>query len=171
MRGAYQAAQRDRLARMSDGVGELKLFRVRGARDADLPLPAYATPGSAGLDLCAAVDGEVVLAPGDRALVPTGFALAIPPGYEGQVRPRSGLALHAGVTLANAPGTIDSDYRGELAVILVNLGREPFRLRRGERIAQLVIAAVAQPVLKEVGSPGELGETGRGPGGFGHTGR
>jgi dUTP pyrophosphatase len=153
------------------GVGELRIFRVRGARDADLPAPAYATPGSAGLDLCAAVAQEVVLAPGERALVPTGFALAIPPGYEGQVRPRSGLALHAGVTLANSPGTIDADYRGEVAVILVNLGHEPFRLRRGERIAQLVIAPVAQPATKEVGSAAELGETGRGRGGFGHTGR
>jgi len=156
---------------VAGGAGELKLFRVRGARDADLPVPAYATPGSAGLDLCAAVEAELVLPPGERALVPTGFAVAIPPGHEGQVRPRSGLALHAGVTLANAPGTIDSDYRGELAVILVNLGREPFRLRRGERIAQLVIAPVAQPALKEVGSAAELGETGRGSGGFGHTGR
>ena len=152
-------------------MGELKFFRVRGARDADLPVPAYATPGSAGLDLCAAAEAELVLQPGDRALVPTGFALAIPPGYEGQVRPRSGLALHAGVTLANSPGTIDSDYRGEVAVILVNLGSEPFRLRRGERIAQLVIAPVAQPALKEVGSADELGPTSRGAGGFGHTGR
>ncbi len=123
------------------------------------------------MDLCAAIESELVLAPGDRALVPTGFALAIPVGYEGQVRPRSGLALHAGVTLANSPGTLDADYRGEVGVILVNLGREPFRLRRGERIAQLVIAAVARPILKEVGALEELGESGRGPGGFGHTGR
>ena len=152
-------------------MGELRFFRVRGARDADLPAPAYATPGSAGLDLCAAVESDVVLRPGERALIPTGFALAIPPGYEGQVRPRSGLALHAGVTLVNSPGTIDADYRGEVAVILVNLGAEPFRLRRGERIAQLVIAPVVQPVLKEVGSAEELGPTTRGAGGFGHTGR
>lgn len=103
--------------------------------------------------------------------MPTGFALAIPEGYEGQVRPRSGLALHAGVTVANAPGTIDSDYRGELGVILVNLSREPFALRRGERIAQLVIAPVVRPSLKEVGDAAELGSTGRGEGGFGHTGR
>ena len=156
---------------MAVGAGELKLFRVRGKRDADLPLPAYATPGSAGLDLYAALESELVLTPGARALVPTGFAVAIPIGFEGQVRPRSGLALHAGVTLANAPGTIDADYRGEIGVILVNLGREPFRLRRGDRIAQLVIAAVSQPVLKEVSSLEELGSTDRGPGGFGHTGR
>jgi dUTP pyrophosphatase len=156
---------------VSNGPGELKLFRVRGGRDADLPVPAYATPGSAGLDLCAAIESELVLQPGERALVPTGFALAIPPGYEGQVRPRSGLALHAGVTLANSPGTIDADYRGEVAVILVNLGREPFRLRRSERIAQLVIAPVVQPPIKEVGNAEELGPTSRGAGGFGHTGR
>jgi dUTP pyrophosphatase len=141
---------------------------VRGARDADIPLPRPATPGSAGLDLCAAVAGELAIAPGDRALVPTGFALAIPEGYEGQVRPRSGLALHAGVTVANAPGTIDSDYRGELGVILVNLSREPFTVKRGERIAQLVIAPVIQAELVEVA---ELASTERGAGGFGSTGR
>ena len=150
---------------------ELRFFRVRGARDADLPGPQPATAESAGLDLCACVDGELVLAPGQRAVVPTGFALAIPPGFEGQVRPRSGLALHAGVTVANAPGTIDSDYRGELGVILVNLGDEPYAVRRGERIAQLVIAPVVRPLLKEVGEAAELGATARGPGGFGHTGR
>ncbi|HTO71980.1 MAG TPA: dUTP diphosphatase [Myxococcota bacterium] len=150
---------------------ELRIWRVRGDRDADVPLPAYATAGSAGLDLCAAVADDVVLGPGERALVPTGFALAIPPGYEGQVRPRSGLALHAGVTVANAPGTIDADYRGEVQVILVNAGRDGFRVRRGDRIAQLVIAAVARPVPKEVGAQAELGETPRGAGGFGHTGR
>jgi dUTP pyrophosphatase len=147
------------------------VFRVRGARDADLPLPAPATPESAGIDLCAALETELVLAPGARVLVPTGFALAIPPGYEGQVRPRSGLALRHGVTIPNAPGTIDSDYRGEVAVILQNGGGEPFVVRRGERIAQLVIAAVAQPVMVEVSSADALGGTERGAGGFGHTGR
>ncbi len=150
---------------------EVRIHRVRGARDADLPLPARATAGSAGLDLCAAVEVDLVLAPGERALVPTGFALAIPPGYEGQVRPRSGLALRHGITLPNAPGTIDSDYRGEVSVILQNGGREPFVLRRGERIAQLVIAAVLQPVLHEVETADALGATGRGGQGFGHTGR
>jgi dUTP pyrophosphatase len=150
---------------------EVRIFRVRGASDSDLPLPSFATPGSAGLDLRAAIPAELVIGPGERALVPTGFALAIPAGYEGQVRPRSGLALHAGVTVANAPGTIDSDYRGEVGVILVNLGREPFRLRRGERIAQLVVAAVAQPLLEEVAALEDLGTSDRGPGGFGHTGR
>jgi dUTP pyrophosphatase len=149
---------------------EVRIFRVRGARDADLPLPARATAGSAGLDLCAAVERELVLAPGERALVPTGFALAIPAGYEGQVRPRSGLALRHGVFLPNAPGTIDSDYRGEVSVILQNGGPEPFTVRRGERIAQLVIAAVITPVLEEVESEAALGSTARGSGGFGHSG-
>jgi dUTP pyrophosphatase len=152
-------------------AGELLIWRVRGVADADVPLPAYATAGSAGMDLCAAVESDLVIGPGERALVPTGFALAIPAGYEGQVRPRSGLALHAGVTVANAPGTIDSDYRGELQVILVNGGRDAFRIHRGERIAQLVIAAVARPALKEVGELAELGATPRAAGGFGHTGR
>ncbi len=150
---------------------EVRILRVRGARDADLPLPARATAGSAGLDLRAAVEGELVLAPGERALVPTGFALAIPAGYEGQVRPRSGLALRHGITLPNAPGTIDSDYRGEVCVILQNGGAEPFVVRRGERIAQLVIAPVLQPVLREVDTEAALGATERGGQGFGHSGR
>ncbi len=149
---------------------EVRIFRVRGARDGDLPLPAKATAGSAGIDLCAALGSDLVLAPGERALVPTGFALAIPAGYEGQLRPRSGLALRHGVFLPNAPGTIDSDYRGEVAVILQNGGREPFVVRRGERIAQLVIAAVVAPVLEEVASADALGVTTRGGSGFGHTG-
>lgn len=149
----------------------LRVFRVRGARDADLPLPAPATPESAGLDLRAAVAGELVLAPGARVLVPTGFALAIPPGFEGQVRPRSGLALRHGITIPNAPGTIDADYRGEVAVLLHNGGDAPFHLRRGERIAQLVIAPVALPALEEVRSGDDLGATERGSGGFGSTGR
>ena len=150
---------------------EIRILRVRGARDADLPLPARATAGSAGLDLCAAIEADLVLAPGERSLVPTGFALAIPPGYEGQVRPRSGLALRHGITLPNAPGTIDSDYRGEVSVILQNGGSEPFVLRRGERIAQLVIAAVLQPVLQEVSTAEALGSTERAALGFGHSGR
>jgi dUTP pyrophosphatase len=143
----------------------LKVMRV-GNRGEPLPLPAYATTGSAGLDLRA--DVEVSLAPGERALVPTGLALEIPPGCEGQVRPRSGLALRHGLSMVNAPGTIDSDYRGEVGVILVNLGREPVRLARGERIAQLVIARYERVELEEVPA---LGETDRGAGGFGHTGR
>ncbi|NWH09104.1 MAG: dUTP diphosphatase [Alphaproteobacteria bacterium] len=133
-----------------------------------IPAPAYHSRGAAGLDLCAAVDAPVTLAPGEWRLIPTGFALAIPEGFEGQVRPRSGLASKHGVTLANSPGTIDWDYRGEVKVNLINLGREPFTLSRGERIAQLVIAPVVHALLREASS---LPETERGTGGFGSTGR
>jgi dUTP pyrophosphatase len=118
----------------------VRVRRLPGARD--LPLPAAASAGSSGCDLHAALAGEVVLRPGERLLVPTGLALEIPPGWEGQVRPRSGLALRHGIGMVNAPGTIDSDYRGEVGVLLINLGAEPFTLRRGDRIAQLVIARV-----------------------------
>ena len=144
----------------------IDLIRTLPARGAPLPLPAYATEGAAGLDLRA--DLSVTLAPGERALVPTGLALAIPPGYEGQVRPRSGLALREGITCLNTPGTIDSDYRGEVGVILVNLGQKSVALARGDRIAQLVIARVERAELLESDS---LPPTGRGEGGFGHTGR
>jgi dUTP pyrophosphatase len=131
-----------------------------------LPLPAYATAHAAGLDVVAAED--LTLAPGARHAVATGFAIAIPEGYEVQVRPRSGLALKHGITCLNTPGTIDSDYRGEVRVILANLGQEPFAVRRGERIAQLVPAPVLGARFVEVA---ELGATGRGAGGFGSTGR
>jgi len=130
-------------------------------------LPAPATPGSAGFDLAAAIEGECVLQPAERMLVPTGFAIAVPEGYEAQIRPRSGLALRHGIVLPNAPGTIDSDYRGELKVILMNAGAEPFTLKRGDRIAQLVVAPVVRAEWREVSS---LDETERGQGGFGHTG-
>lgn len=135
-----------------------------------LPLPAYQSGHAAGLDLLAAVpDGQpLVLAPGTHALVPTGLAIALPDGFEAQVRPRSGLAAKHGVTVLNSPGTIDADYRGEIAVILINHGTEPFAIRRGERIAQMVIAPVMQVQLNPVGT---LPETGRGGGGFGSTGR
>jgi dUTP pyrophosphatase len=136
-----------------------------GDRGPPLPLPSYATAGSAGLDLRA--DLPVRLAPGERALVPTGLCLAIPDGFEGQVRPRSGLALRHGLTCLNSPGTIDSDYRGEVGVILCNLGQAPVELSRGERIAQLVIAPVARIELAAVGA---LPDTARGAGGFGHSG-
>jgi dUTP pyrophosphatase len=145
----------------------LHVQRLR-AGDPPLPLPAYQTAGAAGMDLLADVAEPVHLAPGQRALVPTGIAIEIPPGYEGQVRPRSGLALRHGLTLLNAPGTIDADYRGEVAVILVNLGAEPVEIRRGERIAQLIIAPVARARWVEVAT---LGSTARAGGGFGHTGR
>lgn len=133
----------------------------------DLPLPAYATAGSAGLDLLAAIDEEMALAPGDRAAVPCGVALALPAGYEAQVRPRSGLALRHGITVLNAPGTVDSDYRGEVKAILINLGEETFRITRGMKIAQLVIAAHVIATLEEVNA---LDDTARGAGGFGSTG-
>jgi deoxyuridine 5'-triphosphate nucleotidohydrolase len=133
---------------------------------AGLSLPSYATEGAAGMDVVAAED--LILAPGQRAAVATGFAVAIPPGYEIQVRPRSGLALKFGVTCLNTPGTIDSDYRGEIRVILANLGQEPFAVVRGERIAQLVPAPVQRATLDEVES---LDDTARGSGGFGSTGR
>ena len=135
-----------------------------------LALPAYETAGSAGMDLRAAVaeDAPVTLAPGARGLIPTGLKIALEPGFEAQVRPRSGLALKHGITCMNTPGTIDSDYRGEVGVILVNLGQEPFVIRRGERIAQMVIARHEQARIAEVES---LDETARGAGGFGSTGR
>jgi dUTP pyrophosphatase len=135
-----------------------------------LDLPFYATGGSAGLDVCAALPAgsKLVLEPGARDLVPTGFALHLPPGFEAQLRPRSGLALEHGVTILNAPGTIDSDYRGEIRVILANLGSEPVTLERGERIAQLVFAPVARATFERVP---ELPDSPRGAGGFGSTGR
>jgi len=147
------------------------LLRVRVARlpgAEGLPLPARATSGSAGFDLCAAIESELVLLPGQRELVPTGFAIAVPEGYEAQVRPRSGLALRHGIVLPNAPGTIDADYRGELKVILLNAGHDPVTLSRGDRIAQLVVAPVVRAEWEEVA---ELDATERGPGGFGHTGQ
>ena len=133
-----------------------------------LDLPSYATPGSAGCDLRAAVVAPLTLLPGARSLVPTGIAVAIPAGFEGQVRMRSGLALKKGLSLLNGPGTIDSDYRGEIGVILANLGAEPVTIERGERIAQLVIAPVARAQLQKVDT---LPETSRHTGGFGSTGR
>jgi dUTP pyrophosphatase len=132
-----------------------------------LPLPTARTAASAGLDLAAAVDAPLTIPPGGRALIPTGFAIALPKGFEGQVRPRSGLAVEFGVTVLNAPGTVDADYRGEIRVPLINLGAEPFTVTRGMRIAQLVVAAVAAVDLEEVE---QLDETGRGVGGFGSTG-
>jgi dUTP pyrophosphatase len=139
--------------------------RLRPAPD-PLPLPQYMTAGAAGMDLLADVSEPVWLAPGARATISTGLAVEIPAGYEAQVRPRSGLALRHGVTLLNTPGTIDSDYRGEIKVLLVNLGQEAHLVRRGDRIAQLVIAPVARATWQEVP---DLSPTRRGPGGFGHT--
>ena len=132
------------------------------------PLPRYMTEHAAGVDLHAALESGFTLQPGERALVPTGIAVEIPPGFEGQVRPRSGLALRHGISLVNSPGTIDADYRGEIGVILINFGSEPFTIGDGERIAQLVFARCERAEFVEVE---ELGESTRGSGGFGHTGR
>ncbi|MBP1643454.1 MAG: deoxyuridine 5'-triphosphate nucleotidohydrolase [Acidobacteria bacterium] len=145
---------------------EVRLERLPHA--ADLPLPDYATAGSSGVDLRAAVDELLWLAPGARAVVPTGFRVAIPHGWEGQVRARSGLALRHGLALPNAPGTIDSDYRGEVGVLLANLGDRPVAIHRGDRVAQLVLVPVARATFVEAD---RLDETPRGPGGFGSTGR
>lgn len=139
--------------------------RVRETAD-PLPLPRYMTGGAAGMDLMADIDAALEVPPGGRALVPTGLAVAIPVGYEAQVRPRSGLALRHGLTLLNSPGTIDADYRGEVQVLLVNLGDQPFLVRRGDRIAQLVLAPVAHATWHQVET---LDASARGDGGFGHT--
>jgi dUTP pyrophosphatase len=133
----------------------------------DVPLPKYMSEHAAGMDLCAAVDEPTTLQPGDIAVIPTGFYMALPPGFEAQVRPRSGLSLKHGITVANAPGTIDADYRGEVGVILANIGREPFEITRGMRIAQMVVAPVTTVDVAEVA---ELPASERGAGGFGSTG-
>ena len=146
-------------------VREVALKRL--PHGADLTLPGYATAQSAGMDLLAAVEAEVVLLPGERRLIPSGIAIALPAGLEAQVRPRSGLALKHGVTVLNSPGTVDADYRGEIGVILINLGQEPFTIQRGDRIAQLVIAAHAQARWRVVET---LEDSARGAGGFGSTG-
>lgn len=155
---------------MSESPSEPVPVRLRIRRledDRDLPLPQPASAGASGLDLRAAVPREIVLAPRERTRIPTGLVLEIPPGWEGQVRPRSGLALRHGLTVVNAPGTVDSDYRGEVAVLLVNLGEEPVTVRRGDRIAQLVLAPVARVEVVEVE---HTTPTARGDGGFGSTG-
>lgn len=137
------------------------------AAAADLRIPSYETPGSSGMDVCAAVADQVTIGPGARALIPTGFAVAIPAGYEIQVRPRSGLAVKHGLSLPNSPGTIDADYRGEVKIAMINLGQEPVTIKRGDRVAQLVVAPVVRAALDVVS---ELDDTARGSGGFGHTG-
>ncbi len=145
----------------------VKIARINQTSD-DVPLPKYATTGSSGMDLHATVDNEFTLKVGERALIPCGFQIEIPEGHEAQVRPRSGLAAKHGVTVLNTPGTIDSDYRGEVKVILINLGKEDFLIKRGDRIAQMVIAPVTRVELEHVES---LSDTIRGAGGFGHTGK
>ncbi len=131
-------------------------------------LPGYMTPHSAGMDLYAELPHDIVVSPGERALIPTGIAIELPDGYEAQIRPRSGLALRHGITLVNSPGTIDPDYRGEIAIIVINHGTEPFRVRSGDRIAQMVFSRFVRVELSE--AP-ELNKTARGEGGFGHTGK
>jgi dUTP pyrophosphatase len=146
---------------------DISFTRLRPERDADIPLPCYMTAQAAGMDITAAVAAPLNLAPGQISLVPTGFAMALPEGFEAQIRPRSGLAVGHGVTVANAPGTIDSDFRGEIQVALINLGKQPYTIRRGDRIAQMVIERVwrARPLLVDT-----LAATARNDGGFGHTG-
>jgi dUTP pyrophosphatase len=146
----------------------IDFLRLDPARNRDLPLPRYMTASSAGMDIVAALEQEMVLAPGCIGLVPTGFAMALPSGYEAQIRPRSGLAIKHGIGIVNAPGTIDADYRGEVKIALINLGQRPVTLKRGDRVAQMVIQRVYQARINVVA---QLDETERGAGGFGHTGR
>ena len=150
----------------------IRIRVVRLEHGADLPLPAYQTPHAAGMDLLAAVpaDAPVVLQPLERIACPCGFAMALPPGYEAQIRPRSGLALKHGLSVPNAPGTVDADYRGEIKVLLINLGKEPITITRGMRIAQMVIAKHETAAWDEVASIGHLPTSDRGAGGFGSTG-
>jgi dUTP pyrophosphatase len=148
-------------------TAELRFCRIRPEADTDIPLPRYMTPGASGMDICAAVAAAVTLSPGDIAMVPTGFAVAVPEGYEAQIRPRSGLAARHGIGLVNSPGTIDADYRGEVMLPLINLGKAPYTIQRGDRVAQMVIQPACRMTPALVPS---LDETDRGGGGFGHTG-
>ncbi|MBW2006237.1 MAG: dUTP diphosphatase [Deltaproteobacteria bacterium] len=143
----------------------LKVKRL--GNNTDLPLPSYQSDGSSGLDLCAAVNKDLTLQPGDIKLIPTGLSISLPEGYEAQIRPRSGLALRYGLGFVNAPGTIDADYRGQIGVIAINWGKKPLTIKRGERIAQMVIHTVSRAIVEEVN---ELDTTQRGEGGFGHSG-
>ena len=145
----------------------IAIKRLYPDKDGDIPLPRYMTPQAAGMDVCAAVDEALTLNPGQRELIPTGFAMALPSGYEAQIRPRSGLAVKHGITILNAPGTIDSDYRGEVKIALVHLGDQPYTIKRGERIAQMIIQQVARAAVEVVT---DLDDTIRDQGGFGSTG-
>jgi len=146
----------------------IQLRRLQPKRDTDIPLPAYMTPQAAGMDVCAAIETDQLLSPGEIALIPTGLAMAIPNGFEVQVRPRSGLAIKHGIGIANAPGTIDADYRGEVKIGLINLSTKPYTIHRGDRIAQLIVQKVYQANMSLVE---ELDKTERNEGGFGHTGK
>jgi dUTP pyrophosphatase len=145
----------------------LRIYIQRLRKGHSVSMPQYMTPGASGMDLFANLETEVTLEPGERKMIPTGIAVAIPEGFEGQVRPRSGLAIQKGIGIINGPGTIDSDYRGEIGVLLINFGKEPFTIRNGERIAQMVISQVFRATLEEVD---DLSVTQRQGGGFGHTG-
>lgn len=146
----------------------IDFLRLDPEKNQDIPLPRYMTAQSSGMDICAALDDDLVLPPGRISLVPTGFAMALPNGFEAQIRPRSGLAVKHGISIINAPGTIDADYRGEVKIALINLGQEPVTLKRGDRIAQMVIQQVCQARINVVK---QLDDTDRSVGGFGHTGR
>ncbi|MDI6762995.1 MAG: dUTP diphosphatase [Thermodesulfobacteriota bacterium] len=146
---------------------QIKIYIKRLQKNHPISLPQYMTKGSSGMDLFASLEEEVILLPGERRLIPTGISVAIPEGFEGQVRPRSGLAIRKGIGLVNGPGTIDSDYRGEVGILLINFGKDPFAIRNGERIAQMVISRVFRSILVEVD---DLPPTQRQEGGFGHTG-
>ena len=145
----------------------LRMRRLRPEQDDDIPLPKYMTPHASGMDICAAIKEPIVLSPGGIVLIPTGLSMAIPLGFEAQIRPRSGLAVKHGIGIVNAPGTIDADYRGEVRVALINFGNNPYTIKRGDRIAQMIIQKVYQVEPEEVDA---LEETSRNTGGFGHTG-
>ncbi|MBU0993844.1 MAG: dUTP diphosphatase [Proteobacteria bacterium] len=145
----------------------IKFRRISPEKTNDIPLPRYMTEEAAGMDVCAGVETDLILAPGTISLIPTGFAMAVPRGYEAQIRPRSGLAVKHGIGIINSPGTIDSDYRGEVKIAVINLGREPYTIKRGDRIAQMIIKKVYQAKVEIVE---ELDDTDRSTGGFGHTG-
>lgn len=146
----------------------IKFIRIRPEIDGDIPLPSYMTPGAAGMDICAAVEKDISLPPGESTLLPTGFAMELPRGFEAQIRPRSGLAVRHGIGLINSPGTIDADYRGEIKIAVINLGKKPYVFCRGERVAQMVINRVYRVAAQLVKT---LQETDRSDGGFGHTGK
>jgi len=146
----------------------IKFLCLRPGSDSDIPLPRYMTPNAAGMDICAAIEKDMVLIKGAVALIPTGFAVAIPKGFEIQIRPRSGLAVNHGIGIINSPGTIDADYRGEVKIGVINLGKKNYTVHRGDRIAQMIVKKVYQARLKVVQ---QLDETDRNSGGFGHTGR
>jgi dUTP pyrophosphatase len=165
--GVFKSAIQDPKSKMeSDPV--LKIVRLRPDADADIPLPRYMTPQSAGMDICAAIEDDLILQKGAFTLIPSGFAIALPPGFEAQIRPRSGLAAKHGIGLINSPGTVDADYRGEIMIAVINLGGRSYTFRRGDRIAQMIIKKVYHARLDVVE---QLDQTRRDTGGFGHTGK